>query len=147
MGRCQPLADARKVRLVPYLKTPVELNGELTLHGDGELLRILFVNLIRNAIRYSPQQQAVGISVQIDNRDVVVTIRDHGPGIPQQYIDRVFDRYFRVPEDSSNFSGAGLGLTIVGSVAQLHGGSVQAANCSDGGCQFTVRLQIGRAHV
>lgn len=143
--RCQPSAVQRGVRIVPVLALPSgEQSGPL-LSGDAELLCIMFVNLLRNAVRYSPVGQAVEVQVRLEVGHAEISVRDHGPGIPPQYIDRVFERFFRVPQSGGTFKGAGLGLTIARGVARLHGGSVQAANCSDGGCMFTVGLPLLRA--
>jgi len=140
--RCQPLALQRGVRIVPVLALPRGDRSGPVLLGDPELLCILFVNLIRNAVRYSPVGMAVDVHVRWTDTEAEVSVRDHGPGIPPQYIDRVFERFFRVPQNEGQFKGAGLGLTIARGIARLHAGSVQVANCPDGGCLFTVLLSL-----
>ena len=142
--RCRELAEQRQVRLVPHLAESATAEREPVVVGDGELLRLSVTNLLRNAVRYSPVQGAVEIKVVVTDGEAVISIRDHGPGIPAQYIDRIFDRFFRVPSKEGTFQGIGLGLTIVRGVARLHGGSVGVTNRPDGGCEFTLRLPLLR---
>ncbi|MBK8270156.1 MAG: HAMP domain-containing protein [Planctomycetes bacterium] len=143
--RCQPQARERQARLVPHLAMPRGDETEPTLIGDGDLIRLMFVNLIRNAIRYTPVDQAVDISVSLTGTFAVVAVRDNGPGIPPEYISKVFDRFVRVPEKDGVFKGVGLGLTIVRGIAQLHGGTADASNRPEGGCEFTVRLPLAKS--
>ncbi|HWL94833.1 MAG TPA: HAMP domain-containing sensor histidine kinase [Phycisphaerae bacterium] len=142
--RCQPQAKQREVRIVPHLAMPQGEEPEPIAIGDGDLLRLMFVNLIRNAIRYSPPGRPVEIVVTVEGNQAIISVRDQGPGIPPEYIDRVFDRFFRVPEQGVDFKGVGLGLTIVRGIAQLHGGTAVAANRRQGGCEFIVRLPLAR---
>lgn len=140
--RCRPLASQREIRLVPQLAMPEGDAAEPTIQGDGELIRLMFVNLIRNAIRVSPPRHPVVIAVAQTKDSVTVSVCDDGPGIAPQYIDRVFDRFFRVPDQDSGFAGVGLGLTIVRGTAELHGGTALARNRPSGGCDFLVHLPL-----
>lgn len=140
--RCQTLAAERQVRLVPQLAAPKGDESGPVITGDAELLALAFTNLLRNAIRYSPPKQAVEIKVEFDGVETAVFVRDHGPGVPPEYIDRIFDRFFRVPGREGKFQGMGLGLTIVRGVARLHGGNVSVANLAAGGCEFVMRLPM-----
>lgn len=142
--QCQPQARTHEVRIVPHLALPAGDDLEPTIIGDGDLLRLMFANLIRNAIRYTPAGMAIEIMVTLEPGEALVAVRDCGPGIPPEYINRVFDRFFRVPEKDGAFKGVGLGLTIVRGIAQLHGGSAEAANRADGGCEFTIRLSLSK---
>ncbi len=138
--QCNTAAAQREVRLVPELVLAEGDEADPAILGDGALLRLMVGNLIRNAVRYSPPEEAVDIAVALEGTDAVISVRDRGPGIPPEFIDKVFDRFFRVADPKSSFKGAGLGLTIVRGVARLHGGSVQVRNHPEGGCEFTVRL-------
>lgn len=142
--RCQSLAKQREVRVVPTLALPQADEPEALILGDGELLRLSFTNLLRNAIRYSPADGLVEIRVALEDSEAVVLVRDHGPGIPVEHIDKVFDQFYRVPRDKNGFKGVGLGLTIVRGVIRLHGGSVSVSNALGGGCEFNVRLPLLR---
>jgi len=140
--RCNPVATQREVQLVPVLAMPESDETGLAVRGDGGLLGLMVANLIRNAIRYSPAGEAIDVAVRLEGDEFVLAVRDRGPGIPAEFVERVFDRFFRAPDPHSSFKGVGLGLTIVRGVARLHGGEVTAANHPDGGCQFTVRLPL-----
>lgn len=142
--RCNPAATQREVQLVPVLALPESNESEPVVRGDGDLLRLMVNNLIRNAIRYSPVGEAVDVAVRLESGEFLLSVRDRGPGIPAEFVDRVFDRFFRAPDPHSSFKGVGLGLTIVRGVARLHGGEVAVANHPDGGCEFTVHLPLAR---
>ena len=140
--RCQALAKQREVRLVPHLALPQADQPELLVRGDGELLRTMIANLLRNAIRHSPPDEVVDVKLIADGTNASITVRDRGPGIPSEYLGKVFDRFFRVPRERGTFKGVGLGLTIVRGVARLHDGSVVVSNHPDGGCEFEVHLPL-----
>ncbi len=143
--RCAPLAAQREVRLTPTLALPDVRETDLSVAGDAALLRLMVSNLIRNAIRYSHPDDAVSVTVSTNGDRGAIAVRDHGSGIPDEFLDKVFDRFFSVPDEQSTFKGVGLGLAIVRGVAQLHGGSVTVANHKEGGCEFTVHLPLARA--
>ncbi len=90
--------------------------------GNADLLRILLRNLLDNAVRYTPAEGEVSVSVEILDHTVLLRVRDSGPGIPAGLRERVFDRFYRVA--GSGQQGCGLGLSIVARIAGLHGGSV-----------------------
>ncbi len=140
--RCEPLARQREVRLVPVLAVPAPDRPEPLVAGDGELLRTMIVNLLRNAIRYSPVEKPVEIKVAVEGDEACVTVRDHGPGIPAEHIEQIFEPFFRIPRGDGSAQGAGLGLAIAQGVAGLHQGQISLANCPDGGCEFVVRLPL-----
>lgn len=143
--RCSNLAVRREVRLVPRLVAPQDDRPGPLVAGDSALLALMFANLIRNAVRFSPPNGPVDIGVQLDDQTVIVSVRDRGPGIPPEYVERVFDRFFRVPDPNASFQGVGLGLTIARGIARLHGGEVQASNRPGGGSEFLVRLPASRS--
>jgi two-component system sensor histidine kinase CpxA len=120
-------AAARECRL--QLRDP----EPVTVEGDPELLRRAMENVIRNAIRYSPPQTEVEISLLPRNGDVVVTVRDHGPGVPEEALPRLFDAFYRVEKarDSSS-GGIGLGLSIARRALELHKGRIRARNAHPG---------------
>jgi two-component system sensor histidine kinase MprB len=92
-------------------------------------------NLLDNAAKWSPADEQVEVSVQ--NGEVVV--RDHGPGIDEEDLPYVFDRFYRAPS-ARGMPGSGLGLAIVRQVAQAHGGTVVAERAEDGGTIMRFRL-------
>lgn len=118
-------------------------NDELLAYGNEDTIYVLLRNLIDNAIRYSPTGSRVSIRHYRIDEDLFVEVLDQGAGIPQHYIDRVFDRFYRGKRDSSY--GTGLGLSIVKRVAELHGGEVTLAEVGGaGGLRAKFRLPIDR---
>jgi two-component system OmpR family sensor kinase len=103
-------------------------------------------NLLRNALVHTPAESAVEISVSADGADVRLEVRDHGPGLPAEDMDALFDRFWRSEGGRERGrAGAGLGLSIVAAIVDAHGGRVVAANAAGGGARFTVRLPAGVA--
>ncbi|MHC4065340.1 MAG: HAMP domain-containing sensor histidine kinase [Planctomycetota bacterium] len=140
VSRCGPLAAQRAVRLAPHIAVPNGDRGQPLVVGDAPMLTLMFANLLRNALRYSAPGQPVDVMVSLEERTILVSIRDRGPGVPSEYVDRIFDRFFSVPDAAATFQGVGLGLTIARGVARLHGGDVRVSNHPEGGCQFVVDL-------
>ena len=92
-----------------------------------------FENVVRNGIRYSPQETAVQIGLQANGGSVTVTVRDHGPGIPEELLPRIFDPFFRVDlSRDENTGGLGLGLAIARRAIRVHHGDITAENVSPG---------------
>ena len=102
------------------------------VRGDADALRILLTNLIDNALRYVPRGSRVDVQVArgADGRAAVLTVTDNGPGIPAAERERVFDRFYRVPDAPTG--GSGLGLAIVAEIAQAHGGQVALEDAQPG---------------
>lgn len=130
-----PLAEAREVEL--------EFSGarEALIEGEREGLTSLLDNLIENAIKYSPTGGTVRVSVQASAQDGLhraeLRVEDEGPGIAPEHRARVFDRFYRVPDQS--LPGSGLGLAIVRSVADRHGASLRLDDREHGpGLRVTV---------
>jgi len=89
--------------------------------------------VIRNAIRYSPPRTAVEISLSRRNGDALVDVRDHGPGVPEDALPRLFDAFYRVEKSRDSSSGGiGLGLSIARRALELHKGSIRARNAHPG---------------
>ena len=137
--------SVRAVRsLAQQKRVALAFNGseDLPFQGDEALLRRLFVNLLDNAIKYTPAGGDVTLSAERQNGDYLVTVADSGPGIPPEAQPHIFDRFYRSDRDrrASGTSGAGLGLAIASWVAQTHGGTVSLETSSSAGSRFAVRL-------
>jgi signal transduction histidine kinase len=139
---CQVEAEIRGCR--------IEVNGTLACEvlGNRELLRRALENVIRNAIRYtpdhsspepsSPKRSSIDISVAEDSHQATIAVRDHGPGVPEDTLTRIFDPFFRVEEArDTNGGGSGLGLSIAKRAVLVHHGAITAANALPG-----LRVQI-----
>ncbi len=101
--------------------------------GDEELLRRAFENVIRNALRFSPAGTQVEVSLQTNGKEATISVRDQGPGIPEDLIERVFDPFFRVdPSREEKTGGLGLGLAIARRAIRVHHGDIVAVPVSPG---------------
>lgn len=109
---------------------------------DRELLRRAVENLLRNAIRYSPEHAPIDILLDQDDRNVRITVRDYGLGVPDESLSQIFEPFFRVDEArNSDSGGVGLGLSIVKRVVHLHHGTVAARNAYPG---LSVEIKLPR---
>lgn len=114
--------------------------------GDPEQLRQILANLTRNAVVHAPPGTAIEITVSSKDGQAVIEVGDHGPGLPPDAGDRLFERFWR-PEGgrTRGRDGAGLGLAIVKAIVERHGGEVHAYNADDGGAAFRVTLPTTQA--
>ncbi|MFM9918898.1 sensor histidine kinase [Lacisediminihabitans sp. H27-G8] len=111
------------------------------VYGDEPLLAVALHNLIANAIQYSPKGSRVGVGVSNADGIVEIAVTDQGIGIPDDELDRVFERFFRIdPARSRHTGGSGLGLSIVKHVVQNHGGDIRVWSQPGNGSTFTIRL-------
>jgi two-component system OmpR family sensor kinase len=109
--------------------------------GDADQLRQVLANLLRNALVHTPAGTPVEVSVGRHDGEVRLQVRDHGPGLPTDDADALFERFWRAEGGRERGKdGAGLGLAIVAGIVDAHGGSVSAGNAPGGGAVFTVRL-------
>ncbi|GHE13038.1 sensor histidine kinase [Streptomyces alanosinicus] len=121
----------------------VDLDAERGIHAriDPRRLDVILANLIGNALKHggSPVRVSVRVS-DAQDADVVIQVRDHGPGIPEDVLPHVFDRFYKASASRPRSEGSGLGLSIAMENAHIHGGEITAANSPDGGAVFTLRL-------
>ena len=123
--------------------TFVKSEDKIRVPGDADELRAVFVNLLDNAVKYSPDGVKVTLNVKnLNDEFAIVRIRDAGVGIPQSEIKRIFNRFYRIPNRSTQKAkGTGLGLFIVRSIVKKHGGKIFAESKGVGhGSTFTVQL-------
>lgn len=125
---CSLEAEARQCRLV------VEDTSDRTVKGDPELLRRAIENVVRNAIRYAPPGTDVEVRTDVGPSGLVVTVRDSGAGVPDEFLTKLVQPFFRA-EDARDYSpggGVGLGLSIAHRAVQLHHGTLVAENAHPG---------------
>jgi signal transduction histidine kinase len=108
--------------------------------ADDTRVDHVFSNLLSNALRYTPPGGRVGVSAEAEPEFVRFTVEDTGPGIPRQYLARVFERFFRVPGQSGG-TGAGLGLAIAREIVEAHGGTIGVDSDEGQGARFTFTLR------
>jgi two-component system, OmpR family, sensor kinase len=116
----------------------------ITIDGDRDQLQQLLLNLVDNAIKYTPAGGAIVLSLRAEGDDALLEVRDSGPGIPAADLPHIFDRFYRVDKARSRrIGGAGLGLSIVRGIAVSHGGGVEVESAPGAGTTFRVRLPRG----
>ncbi len=115
-------------------------NGPVEVLADREQIRSVLVNLLTNAIKFTPDGGSVGIGVRDDGRETVLTVRDTGIGIRAEDLPNLFQRFYRAPSSGQHAPGTGLGLSIVKEIVQRHGGRIHVDSRPGAGSTFTVRL-------
>jgi two-component system phosphate regulon sensor histidine kinase PhoR len=121
-----------------------QVNFGITVNADMDAVRQILVNLVDNAIKYTPSGGSVHISAKVEDRWACVQVADTGIGIPQEDLSRIFERFYRVDKARSRESGGtGLGLSIVKHLVESHGGSVSAESGGSSGSTFTFTLPTG----
>jgi two-component system sensor histidine kinase CpxA len=110
--------------------------------GNAELLHSAIENIVRNAIRYTAPATSVDVALEAgDKSNVLLTVRDHGKGVPENDLDRIFQPFYRVAEARDRESGgAGLGLAIADRVMRIHGGTIRAENAQPQGLKVIVEI-------
>lgn len=114
---------------------------------DPVLLEQVFINLLENAVKYTPPGSPIEIAVSENQGDIVVDIADRGPGIPAGEEEKIFERLYRSAGDRRSQGGVGLGLTICRAIITAHDGRIWAENRADGGALFRFTLPAGEDSV
>jgi len=131
--------DARAT--APERSIDVTAPDEAIVLGDSHQLRQVLANLLRNALVHTPAGTPIEVSVAREGSDVVLSVRDHGPGIPAGAHESLFDRFWRAEAGRGRGkAGAGLGLAIAHDVVLAHHGTISAHDAPGGGALFLVRL-------
>ncbi|ODV54521.1 sensor histidine kinase [Lysinibacillus fusiformis] len=110
----------------------VKVYGDVMLQADELLLKRIMDNLITNAKKYTPVGTKVMVEAQHTGKEVMLTIADHGPGIPQEELDNLFERYYRGTNTTDDTAGTGLGLAITKQLIDLHNGTISVRSDRDG---------------
>ncbi len=115
--------------------------GRWTLHADAQRIEQILGNLLSNALRHTPEGGQIEVLGAALENGIQISIRDSGPGIPQDALPHVFERFYRADRSRSRAEGgSGLGLAIARHLAEAHGGTLVAANHLQGGAIFTLTL-------
>ncbi len=126
----------------------VLLKGEspLPITASATLLRRAFENVVRNAVRYAPEESVVEIRLAREGKTGLCTITDQGPGVPESELEKIFHPFHRVADARDRQSGGtGLGLAIAARAVHLHGGKISAKNRREGGLEVTISLSLEAA--
>jgi signal transduction histidine kinase len=134
-------AEARLYARGRLIETTVD-PGDLGLHADPDRIHQVLANLTANALRYGPRDRPVRLSASREDGHVVLVVADEGPGIPEDEVDRVFERFYRADaaRPGASSEGAGLGLSIARWIVDLHGGDNRAQANRPAGCAVVCRL-------
>jgi two-component system sensor histidine kinase KdpD len=127
------LGDRRVDLRFPPMLPPVRL--------DMSLMTQVLVNLLDNALKYTPAESPIEISARAEGESLIIEVADHGPGIPERDLKRVFDKFYRLPVPEGA-SGTGLGLSICKGIVEAHGGVIRAENRDGGGLRIVVMLRL-----
>jgi two-component system sensor histidine kinase CreC len=136
MEAAEPRAQRRRVAIV------LAAEGDVHLRGDPLLIGSALISLLENAIDFSPEGGAVEVAVGRDGNEAWVSVRDHGPGVPDYAAERVFERFYSLARPGTQKKGTGLGLVFVKQIAELHGGSASLADAPGGGAIAVLRLPV-----
>jgi signal transduction histidine kinase len=127
----EPRLSARQVT------ASIEARGTPTVTADGDKIAQVIVNLLDNALRYSPDRGQLLVSLQAEREGVRVAVADQGPGIPDANLNDIWERFHKVdPARPRSQPGAGLGLAIAREIIKRHGGEVFARNREEGGAEI-----------
>jgi two-component system sensor histidine kinase QseC len=133
----EALAEIVPAALDKGVGLELEEGNEVTVNGLPALLRVMLRNLLDNAVRHTPQ--GTQVRVKIDGDSIVVS--DDGPGLPQEELEKISQRFYRPP--GTEASGSGLGLSIVRRIAELHGARLAFSTSSTGkGLEATVSFRL-----
>jgi len=110
---------------------------------DPVLIEQLLINVLENALRYTPADSPIDVIVRASTSDISVTIADRGPGVAKEDESRILDKFFRSANADHRDGGMGLGLAICKAIARAHGGRIEARNRNGGGLEVTLSLPTG----
>jgi signal transduction histidine kinase len=111
--------------------------------GDRVLLRQALVNILDNAVKYSPVGNAISMNARCEGKNIFIEVADQGCGIPAEYREKVFERFYRVDKARTrDAGGTGLGLSIAKWAVHAHGGSISVNSNLNGGCTFQIQLPL-----
>ncbi|SCZ77184.1 Signal transduction histidine kinase [Acidaminobacter hydrogenoformans DSM 2784] len=135
--RLKPIADQKSIRI------EVHERDKIQFYLDQGKIQQCLINLVSNAIKYTPEHGEVVISIYRELGDACVAIMDTGIGIPEKDLTQIFDRFYRVDRARARATGgSGLGLSIARQIVTLHGGDIQVSSTLNKGSTFIVRLPI-----
>ncbi|MEK4536295.1 ATP-binding protein [Peribacillus sp. FSL K6-1552] len=126
------------------IKLNIHENEPFTLYGDEDLLRRLFINLMENAIKYTPEGGTVEIKACNKKEFIYIEVIDHGIGIPKEHLPFIFQRFYRVDDSRSRSQGGtGLGLSLCKWIVEAHKGTIEVRSKPDEGTRVIVKLHAG----
>lgn len=135
VAACDPLAEKKQIRI------QIICPRDLTVRVDPVLMEQAIVNLVENAVKYSPENSQVEISASRTGKEIQINVKDAGPGIAKELQPKIFNRFYRVDKGRSRQEGGtGLGLAIVKHIIQYHNGRITVSSVKGAGTTFHIRL-------
>jgi PAS domain S-box-containing protein len=138
--QAQLVCNEMQTILKPGQRIQFSYRGPLMVKLDLSMLRNVFINLISNALKFSPEQGLIEVETNVSEQQILISIRDHGIGISEEDQKHLFERFFR-GKNATNIQGTGLGLHIVSKYIELMGGSISVQSALDEGTMFTVKFR------
>lgn len=136
----RPQAEADRITLETEIDPSIA-----PVDGDRNMLKQLLLNLLTNAIKYNQREGQVKVSLLREGGEVAIAVKDTGHGIAPEYLKRLFERFYRVPDEAGRVKGSGLGLAIAKRIAESHHGNIDVVSALGEGSTFIVRLPLGAA--
>lgn len=112
---------------------------------DGPLIEQVIHNILHNALEYTPSGTLIKVSVTSENEKLIIKISDNGPGFPQDKLEQVFEKFYRLPNTAAG--GTGLGLSIAKGFTKAHNGDIKLENLASGGAKFTIKIPAETAPI
>ena len=134
VDQIRPLAQTKAITLTEHVPDNLPIQGQL------DLLIRLFLNVLDNAVKYTPPNGRVTLTASTDQKTAIIAIRDSGQGIAPEHLPHLFDRFYRAESDRARPGGAGLGLAIAQEIARVHGGELAVNSVVGEGTTVTVKL-------
>ena len=127
-------------------KISIEEEGSCSAMADRVYVEGMIMNLIDNSLKYSGEHPQITIRIASTSTSIELSVSDQGPGIPEEFKDQIFEKFFRIPQgDTHNVKGYGLGLNFAAQVMAQHGGRISHKNLPEGGCRFTLLFPRSQA--
>ena len=139
----QVTADARYEAQRQEKSVELYASTSPVIQGYAPLIASAVDNVVRNGLRYTPANTTVIVTLDSSDREAVISVRDHGPGVPASELERIFSPFHRVESGRNRETGGvGLGLAIARRAVAVHSGTISAENDRDGGLRVTIRLPL-----
>ena len=141
LPRCEKLASSKNIKIKFNINNLSTNQEQKIVRGDNDLLQNLITNIIENAIKYSPEGETVTVTLNWKNESSELVVEDNGPGIPEDKLPYIFERFSRGSHMETRVKGFGLGLAIAQKIAVLHKAQLTAENHSGHGARFTFEIK------
>ena len=133
LHRMKTLLDGRSLK--------VQIQEDISpVDADPDMIGLALRQLLGNAVKYSPPETTIAISASQVGDTVTIAVRDHGPGIPPDELDAIFERFYRGKQTQESVAGTGMGLSIARDIVRAHDGKLRVQNTPEGGAQFSFTL-------